>query len=182
MRICILTFLKTGKFGDRFPKDICELISIYGKPYEIFSNGKPFLNDEEINNFLEFEKINKNHSEIFPLMAGYGDIQFHFHNDRANLLVCNYSYNRLPNSNHYSSDHFSLLNASLIKGEMRLAKFLEKMDELEVEISEINLSKNKLLNARFISVTMDSEVEINFCHESGFKDFRLCQFLKSMDS
>lgn len=168
MTICILNFLKTGAFGERIPLGFNELTVMYGPPNEIFSRGKMFL---------DFDGIDESASESFPVVAGYEDIQFHFHYDTPNLVVCNYSYNNLP-----ESSQFTLRNASLLKGNMRLAKFLEKMAKHNIDIADISLTLDQITKTRFISLNTEGGVEVNFCHEHGARDFRLCQFVKSNES
>lgn len=173
MEICILSFLKSGSFGNRSPRHFSELLHMYGKPDEVFSDAKMFTTLDEIN------RIEKNIKHSLPVVAGYGDIQFHFHQDQQVLIVCNYSFNRIPESRHFSSDHFSLSNAHLLKGNMRLAKFLEKMTKNNVDIADIRLSYDKIIKTRFMSVRTVSGIEVNFYHENGAKDFRLGQFVKA---
>lgn len=167
MDICILNFLKTGAFGDHIPTDVSELVPMHGKPETIYCLG---------DFFTDFSEIDEDDPGLLPLAAVYGDIQFFFHNDRPNAVVCNYSY---ENTTVPISKKFNLTNASLLKGNMRLAKFLEKMTKHNVEISDISLSLDKITNVRHISVRTIGGVEVNFHHESGARDFRLSQFIKS---
>ena len=169
-----MNFLKTGAFGDRIPLDFTDLIAMYGQPDEIFSNAKSFLDSDEVDEFLAFKGVDMSDPDSFPIVAGYGDIQFHFHHDQPSLVVCNYSSNYIPESN-----HFNLSNACLLKGNTRLAKFLEKMAKHCIEISDISLRVDKITRTRFLSVTTASGVKLSFHHEDGARDFRLSQFTKS---